>query len=170
MLYCLISTLGMILSPIILDNVGRFGNYGLQVGCNFAAIVYIIIFIPQTKSKKKSKNILKDLIISPLHDMFKCLFKKRPNGMHWLIAIQFLQYGFYVFAFEEIIVRYFFMLKTFEGFGPVKFAMFNIYESVLCSLGLLIILPIMSKKFGLHDAAILTIGVGLEGIGNSNTY
>ena len=157
---------GVILSPIILLHLEKFGNYGLQLGCNILAIIYTLKFIPKTPSKRTHKNIFMDYMVLPLLNMFQCLFKQRPKGVHWLIAIQVYMYTSYIFAVHVNLLRYLFMLKTFENFDSSDYAMFNMYNTLLCIVGCLVIVPILSKYFGLHDAAMLTICVGTEALGN----
>ena len=156
---------GFALSPIILDNFGPLTNYGINIGCFVTAIVYTFIFIPHQPSptKKASKNMLKDLLISPIYDMIKCLFKRRERGMHWLIAIQIYLLSTYWFALYEIAdMRYLYMLKTIDGFTGQGYSYYTTYNSVLSCVGLLVILPIMTNYFRLHDAMILAICIGLE--------
>ena len=66
--------------------------------------------------KITSKNIFMDLLILPLIDMIKTLLKRRPRGMHWLIAIQMFAFALYWFVVQEFHLRYLYMLKSFDGF------------------------------------------------------
>ena len=145
---------GTALSPIILMNLGKFACFGLQVGCVFLGALYIALFLPPVSPRcKNSKlqqegtsldcklkkgnsvilkrtlsDILKEFVIYPLVDLVKSLCKRRPRGLHWLILLQILVYALYAFAFQEFELRYLFMSKTFHGFGPVDFAIFNVYR------------------------------------------
>ena len=69
-------------------------------------------------------------------------------------------------------MRYLFMFKQFDGIQQVDYANFNIYSTIVTSVALLVIFPTLSKYFGLHDATLSIICVGLEGIGNNpaDTY
>ena len=156
---------GFALSPVILDNFGPLTNYGLNIGCFVIAILYTIIFIPHQPSatKKATKNLIKDLLISPVSNMIKCLFKRREGGIHWLIAIQIYLLSTYWFALYEIAdMRYLYMLKTLDGFTGQDYSYYTTFNSCLSCVGLLVILPIMTNYFRLHDAMILAICVGLE--------
>ena len=42
---------GTALSPIILMNLGKFACFGLQVGCVFLGILYIVLFLPKISPK-----------------------------------------------------------------------------------------------------------------------
>ena len=133
---------GTALSPVILMNIGRIAIFGLQLGCVFLGAVYIALFLPQISPKLQQKGtsssvvlpkrtlsfLIKEFVIFPLADLVKCLCKKRPRGLHWLILMQISVYALYAFAFEEYHLRYFFMSKAFQGFGPVDFAIFNVYR------------------------------------------
>ena len=156
---------GTILAPIVLVNIGIFGTYSISIGCGVLMFLYIFIFIPHTLSKRNStKNFITEFMISPLIDMFKTLFKRRPRGMHWLIGIQIYAFASYWFTIQEIFMRYLFMLKTFEGFDAISYSWFYNYETVSNMVGLLVIFPIMSNYFLIHDTAMLTIFVSLEAL------
>ena len=119
----------------------------------------------KTEENPKSKSVLTEFLYLPLYDLVKCLFKKRSQGLHWLILIQLFCYALYTFSIEEIGMRYLFMFKQFEGIQQVDYAHFNIYSTIVTSVGLLVVFPTLSKYFGLHDATLSIICVGLEGIG-----
>ena len=141
---------GTALSPVILMNIGRIAIFGSQLGCVFLGTIYIALFLPQISPKNENLEnpklqqegtsssivlpkrtlslIIKEFVIFPLLDLVKCLCKKRPRGLHWLILMQISVYALYAFAFEEYHLRYFFMSKSFQGFGPVDFAIFNVYR------------------------------------------
>ena len=106
---------GFALSPVILDNFGPLTNYGLNIGCFVIAILYTIIFIPHQPSatKKATKNLIKDMLISPVSNMIKCLFKRREGGIHWLIAIQIYLLSTYWFALYEIADMRYLGTKTY---------------------------------------------------------
>ena len=120
----------------------------------------------ENNPKSKNTNVVTEFLLLPLYDLVKCLFKKRSQGLHWLIFIQLACYAMYTFSFEEISMRYLFMFKQFDGIEQVDYANFNIYSTIVSSVGLLVIFPTLSKYFGLHDATLSIICVGLEGIGN----
>ena len=140
---------GTALSPVILMKLGRFACFGLQVGFVFLGALYIALFLPQISPKNENlensklqqegtsamalpkrtpSNICKEFVIFPLLDLVKCLCKKRPRGLHWLILMQISVYALYTFALEEYHLRYLYMSKMFHGFGPVDFAIFNVYR------------------------------------------
>ena len=157
--------IGTVLSPIVLVSIGAYGNYGIKAGSAFLAFLYILVVIPHSPAKRQStKNFIMDFFISPIIDMLKTLFKRRPRGMHWLIAIQIYAFASYWFTLQEMFMKYLFMLKVFEGFDGIGYSWFTIYETGINLIGLLVILPIMSNYFLIHDAAMLTICVGLEAI------
>ena len=100
--------------------------------------------------------------------MFKTIFKIRPKGLHVLIAIQFFMYASYCFVLEEKALRYLYLLKLFEGFTATDYSRFYAYATSINAVGLLVILPVLSKLFHLHDSLLLTICVGTEAGGNGS--
>ena len=135
--------IGTALSPVIIMYLGKFACFILQVGCVFLGTLYIALFLPQISSKNenlvaKQEDIylpkrtpldtFKEFVVIPLVDLVKCLCKKRPRGLHWLILLQISVYALYTFALEEYHLRYLFMSKMFHGFGPINFAIFNVYR------------------------------------------
>ena len=52
----------------------------------------------------------------PWMERYYLLFRKRPKGVHWLIAIQVYAFASYWFVLEEKALKYLFMLKNFDGF------------------------------------------------------
>ena len=134
---------GTALSPVIIMYLGKFACFILQVGCVFLGALYIALFLPQISSKNENLvakqedtylpkttllDIFKEFVVLPLADLVKCLCKKRPRGLHWLILLQLSVYALYSFASEELYLRYLFMSKLFHGFGPINFAIFNVYR------------------------------------------
>ena len=162
------SLLGVAVSPLIFVHMGRFGNYGLELLCVIISIVYTIYLVPNNDitAEKDTSNFVRQFVFNPLKDMLKTIFKWRPNGIHWLIFIQILNYAIYCFCFEETGMRYLFLQKTFH-IGPVEYAILNTFTNVLYSIGLLFVFPIINK-FKFHDAALLTMVNGTEFLGEMN--
>ena len=137
----LASISGVLLSAIIMENLGRYANYGIKCGCTFLALLYAIFAIkePQKSNKEETAEsdekiskivvFFKDFVFRPLADLVKAIFKKRPYGLHLLIALQFYLYASYAFTWEEQRVRYLYMLKTFEGFDGVAYSYYSVFRS-----------------------------------------
>ena len=159
--------IGTALSSLILLSIGIMGNYIICAICIFMAFAYTSFAISNEKSVKQrcSKNLIKDFIISPLIEMFQTLFKRRPNGLHWLILLQFCTFSIYWLSIQEWKLRYLYMLKTFNGFDGVDYSMFQIYEASLHIFGLMVVMPLLSRYFEFHDAALLTIVNVFDGLG-----
>ena len=161
---------GSLVSPIIANKVDRYANFSLKLGCDFIVVLYLIFVIkdtptiidPKNQGKTSIGEKLKTFVFTPLYDMFKTLFKIRPNGVHVLIAIQFFMYASYCFILEEKSLKYFFLLKTFEGFTATDYSRFFAYLQAINAVGLLLILPILSKILQFHDSLLLTICVATE--------
>ena len=116
---------------------------------------------PMTKVKKNLN--IKDMF-KPLLDMCKTLFVCRPNKLHLIVLVQFVLYAIYTSSWEEEHVRYLYLQKSF-GFTGTDFAYLRVFIETIRSVGLLVILPIMSKSFRFHDATIQTISITLECLG-----
>ena len=136
--------------------------------------MYTFIFIPfqsganQNASQNKT---LRDLLVSPVIEMFRCMFKKRPGGLHWLIAIQIYLFSTYWFAGYELFeMRYLYLLKTINGFTGSDFAYYTTYINSVAAIGLLVMLPTFSNYFKLHDAMIAAISCATEAISKFQTF
>ena len=57
----LASVSGSLLSPIILNNLGEYANFGIKCGCTFLALLYAIFIIkePSNNTKDEKKCQLK---------------------------------------------------------------------------------------------------------------
>ena len=159
----------MVLSPVVYMYAGALSNYGVEIGCTTIAIIYTIIFIPNKSSsviqKGASGNTFRDMIVSPVIDMFRCLFRKRDRGLHWLIAIQICCHSIYWFTIYDFTeMRYLYLLDTMDGFTGSQYSYYSTYMMSLTTVALLFILPILSNYFKLHDALILTICVATEAL------
>ena len=116
-----------------MNNVGKLTNYIIKCVCTSCAVLYLILIIkesPKTTEKEdvtKTKRFIKDMLIDPLIDMFKAMFKLRPNKIHLLVGLQFFNFACYWFAIEEKPIRYLYMLKTFQGFDASDYSWFFAY-------------------------------------------
>ena len=136
------------------------------------ALLYLTFIIKETTRMIDANEQMKllvqkinELILTPLVDMFRAIFKIRPNGLHVLIAIQLYMYASYAFVLEEKSMKYLYLLKVFEGFTAADWSIFCAVLTSLNAVGLLLLLPILSKVFHFHDSLLLTICVGTESIG-----
>ena len=134
---------------------------------------YTFIFIPfqsgATQNSSQNKT-LRDLLVSPVIEMFRCLFKKRSGGLHWLIAIQIYLFATYWFAGYVYNMRYLYLLKTINGFTGSDFSYYTSYNNFLDVIGLLVMLPTFSNYFKLHDAMITTLCCATEAISKFHTF
>ena len=111
------------------DYFGLYANFGLKCACTFLSILYAIFCVkepPKDKAKKHSsdqnvsafKKILSfvnEYIFKPFPDLVKTVFKVRAYGLHFLIQLQCFLFMCYAVCWSEHILRYFYMLKAFEG-------------------------------------------------------
>lgn len=164
-----------ILSPVILTHVGRYGNYGIKLTFTSLALAYAVIYVkdPEREStakvvSKMSKNpckLMNNIVVKPVIEMLKAIFKKRPNGVHYLVAIQYYMFSTYWFVMEEKALKYLYMLKTFDDFNAVEYSFFFTFIQIVNAIGLLVVLPILSRKFKMHNALLLCVVVTTEASG-----
>ena len=136
-LILLATFMGTLLSPIIMENFSRYANYGIRCGCTFLAFSYAIFVVkePQTEAKEetqKAANIFdffQQSVFKPIFDWVKVVFKKRPNGLHYLILLWFYIYATYYFVMEETLLRYLYMQLTFEGFDGIDYSRYSLFET-----------------------------------------
>ena len=158
---------GTLLSPLIVNQLSATYSYSFKICCTFIALIYVVLMVktpldkPMTKVKK-NLNIID--MFKPLLDMCKTLFVCRPNKLHLIVLVQFVLYAIYTSSWEEEHVRYLYLQKSF-GFTGTDFAYLRVFIETIRSVGLLVILPIMSKSFRFHDATIQTISITVECLG-----
>ena len=73
-------------------------------------------------------------------------------------------YAIYCASYEEELLRYLFLQKSF-GFTGTDFAYLTVFITSINSIGLLVILPILSQLLKFHDATIQTISITVESLG-----
>ncbi len=150
----------------------RILNYSLKASFTFLAIFWLIFFTKKTSppnlGQDKTKVSWRSMPLETIKlafDMFKTIFKKRPRGLHWLIMTQIYMFATYWFVLEEKGLKYLYMLKTFEGFTGTDFATFMVFLNVISVIGLVLVMPLMSRKLRMHDALMLTLILWTESTG-----
>ena len=121
------------------------------------------------KKNKLNQLVVKpflDILLYPMLDMFKSIFKIRPNGLHILIAIQFYMFATYWFVLEEKALKYLYLRQEIENFTGTDYSWFFAFSTSVNAVGLLLIVPILSKIFHFHDSMLLTICLSTETAGN----
>ena len=132
---------------------------------SFFTLYFFIFPAAIQKGQGASGTTFRDIIVSPVIDMFRCLFRKRNRGLHWLIAIQICCHSIYWFTIYDFTeMRYLYLLDTMDGFNGSQYSYYSTYMMSLTVIALLVILPILSNYFKLHDALILTICVATEAL------
>ena len=123
-----------------MENFSRYANYGFKCGCTFLAFSYAIFVVkePQNEAKEETKkdaivsnvfDFLQQFVFKPIIDWVKVVFKKRPNGLHYLIFLWFYIYASYYFVMEESLLRYFYLQLTFEGFDGTDYSRYSLFET-----------------------------------------
>ena len=156
---------GTLLSPVILQRFNPTAVYICKIGTTLFVILYLIFLVKEPKRNyervRKSKA---QMVIQPLVDMIKAIFKTRPNKLHILLAIQFYCFGSYWFAVNEKQLRYLYLNKTLD-FDGVDFAWITVFTTSINTVGLLLVLPFLSYMCQMHDTFIQTIVITGETIG-----
>ena len=157
---------GTFLSPIILQHLSATYNYAFKIGCTLIAVIYVILMVkpPSKPAQSEKKKMTFQTLFKPLIDMFKALFTKRPNKLHWIIAVQYFLYASYCYSNEEEVMRYLYLQKS-VGVTGTDYAYLTVFTTLINSFGLLVLLPILSHKFKLHDASIQTLCLAVECMG-----
>ena len=118
-----------LLAPVLMKHIDKFVNYGLRCICTFLAIIYVILKIkePESTLNDKPKFEFKSAVIQPIIETFRCLFKKRLNGVHYLILLQFFNGACYWFILEEKSLQYLYLLKVFDEFDAIDYSYFFLF-------------------------------------------
>ena len=161
---------GTLLSPLVNQYLGPIGNYGLFGGFTLLSAIYLKICVREpikNKSEKKleleehhprsSSGVFYTTLVMPLMDMKALLLKPRKRILTILILIQLIVYCTYIFAFNSTTsLLYLYMLVRFEDFQPEDFAYFSVTMSLCSVFFLMCFMPIVSGRFHLSDALLLT--------------
>jgi hypothetical protein len=187
--------IGTLLSPLIFKKLGYYGNYGINCVFVVLAIAYLVYFVEEpitiVKSEKEHvttekvnlsmldksdrlfehswkviKSFLHNAIAIPLQGMKEVIVKDRKLVLKFLICVQFLCFATYWLTLQIWTVMYLYMLLVFEDFDETGYAHFNVAISVLNTFGLMVVMPIMSGKFQIHDAMMLFIVLMCEVVGS----
>ena len=157
---------GTYFSPMVKNHFGSPFNYGLKIICLVLVLVYVTFLVRESSEKKPSLPSCQNVLewFKPLVDMFKAMTKVRPN-LNLILAIQYFLFAIYAFSFEEEGMRYLYLQKAFEGFDGTDFAHLTMFITAVNTIGLLVILPILSHKVNLHESTIQTMAIFVEVIG-----
>ena len=157
---------GTLLSPLVLDHLGAMYCYIFKLICTLVVFVYVFIRVKKSQRTKavKSKLGFKTLL-NPLVDLTKTIFVRRPCKVHYILAIQFGLYAIYCSSIEERRMKYLYLQKVLDGFTGSDDAYMTVFITAMNSIGLLIILPLLSHKLKLHDALIQVFVVATECMG-----
>ena len=125
---------GTLLSPLVLSQ-SAIAAYACKIGTSGFAILYLV-FIVKEPAKPKTKKVVRtkmQILVKPLVDMVRAIFKIRPNKLHLLLAIQFYCFGSYWFSIEEKNLRYLYLNKTMD-FDGVAFSWLTVFMTI-CNTG-----------------------------------
>ena len=125
---------GTLLSPLVLSQ-SAIAAYACKIGTSGFAILYLV-FVVKEPAKPKTKKVVRtkmQILVKPLVDMVRAIFKIRPNKLHLLLAIQFYCFGSYWFSIEEKNLRYLYLNKTMD-FDGVAFSWLTVFMTI-CNTG-----------------------------------
>ena len=93
-------------------------------------------------------------------DFAKTISVKRPNHKRPLIWLQYISYACFQFGINHSDIQhifYLYLLTKFENFDSTQFAQILTYQSILSTIGLLVLIPLMSKVLKFNDITIQMI-------------
>ena len=105
------------------------------------------------------------LFVAPIVSLFKTFSKKRPKGRRNLVLMQFLIYGSYRMISEENHLEYVYLKHQFSGFTGSDYSYITNYKNFLSVLGLLVLTPLFTKRFGIHESLLSSIALAMACLG-----
>ena len=164
----LATIVGTLLSPHVTNLLGPIGNYGILAGLSLLAAIYLKFCVrePINKDDEKmqldetsqSHGVLYTALVAPLVDMKTLVMKPRKRILTILIILQLAIYCNYIFGYNSTqSVLYLYMLVRFENFSPDDFAYFSVTLNFCTVFFLIVCMPIVSGRFKLGDALLLTL-------------
>ena len=139
---CVSRIFGVALSPIVYNNLGYYGSFGIRLGCSALAILHLVIFVKEPQvfndlkvKRKKLKHQKKaggeqamlpwgwlkvawrgfyKYVFLGTWDTLKTIGKKRSHDMRMLIIVQLCGYGLSIWASTYLYIIYLYMIKQEE--------------------------------------------------------
>ena len=107
------------------------------------------------------------IFVQPLVELWTAITKKRPKGRRNLIILQIISYAMFWMIVGDSGLRYVYMLKTFPhyGFDGESYSRFLLFFSIKDIIALLVIMPILSQIFQIHEALLTAITLILQSLG-----
>ena len=105
------------------------------------------------------------LFVAPIVSLFKTFSKKRPKGRRNLVLMQFLIYGSYFMITEEGALDYVYLKHEFSGFTGSDYSYITNYKNFLSVLCLLVLTPLFTKRFGIHESLLSSIALAMACLG-----
>lgn len=170
--------LGVSLSPYAFSHWGYLGCFVFRVVGGLLAIFYLMMVCPEIEAKRKissdsrdiilnhengevraadKESYLKKYIVSPFIFALEVLRKPRESSTKRLVYLQIFNCTLYWFVMEEQNMLYFYMARRFDGFDGTDFALYTMTIKIAGIVGLLFVIPLLSKAAGLHESAIMLV-------------
>ncbi|UJR30474.1 hypothetical protein I4U23_018007 [Adineta vaga] len=149
------STIGLILSGILLDWIGFQWNFILIICLHLINIVYIQFYVDEVCIIQRNvftwKNFYENLSIEKeIKDSFRILFKRR----------KFHQRRYLLLALGgESSIVYLYLKRNPLSFSPTLYGLFRGLKSFTLTFGLLVLLPILRYLFNINDITCIILGI-----------
>jgi hypothetical protein len=158
---------GYLLSPIILESLGYYGNYLINLSAYICALVYLIFCVKEPIVKKEPKQLktclafIDNFAVQPVTSMFKTLIKKRPGNLRLLLILQIFLYGILWMNCQwEYGMEYLYMLKVYENATETNYAYYTAVKSLSTSFIMLVILP----RLHIHESLYIILGLSSQAV------
>ena len=113
------------------------------------------------------KQLMKTFILIPLFEMKLFLTKDRKTIVKLLVLSQLLAYSICMFSSQAHRMTYLYMLLVFDDFTATNYAHLSLVTQSAKAIILIVIMPILSRKFKVHDALLLSVFSACEILGAS---
>jgi len=157
---------GVFLSAYVYKYLGFHGNYGIAILIQIAIIIYIIIFVKDTRgpnsdyeysaSEYQSTGIMRYLSIVDLQhvtDVFEVTFKKRNNKLRRVIILLIALMLLNITIFSDGGVMYLYVRKKFK-WTEQEYTKFTTCTIIVAAIAAFIMMPLLAFYWKVHDALI----------------
>ncbi len=163
------SLLGSLVSNVVYESLGSYGNYFIRTGCTSFYLLWLIFYIKEPVAVKETKKIedhrtlgqkigttFTRYIITPLKDMGSALVRSRPGRLRVLLYVSLSVYALYASLFPMYELLYVYGIKAVPGFDNGTYAMYNAFADLCNIITLLFVLPVVMPRIKAHESLVLT--------------
>lgn len=182
------SMVGTLLSPYIFEYFGYYGNYGMCCLLMGLGILYLIFFVDEpidTKKRQEAlnvdltcnigenmnvcqiavlriKQVFKVSFVVPFVGIKSVIFKDRKTIIKVVLALQVSTYLIFSFSWQVYRLTYLYMMLVFDSFKPRDYAYMSVSFSLLRTIVLIFVMPVLSGKLKIHDSLLLAMALCCE--------